>query len=100
MTYHRLISAAQTSSIPQFMGYLKRKSAMMITSDMQIKNTSLEAETFGQQGTAFSTVELTTATIQKNIREQKKLRSGDSLSKKYTNSLRVTSSQSACSWNR
>lgn len=80
---HLLLSIPPKYSISNFMGYLKRKSAMMIFERYGILKYKFGNRNFWATGYYVSTVGLNTVTIQKYIREQEKRNQiEDSLSKK------------------
>ena len=69
---HLLLSIPPKYSISQIMGYLKRKSAMMIFESHANLKYKFKNRHFWAEGYYVSTVVLNTATIQKYIREQEK----------------------------
>ena len=80
---HLLLSILLKICISSFMGYLKRKSAMMIFERHANLKYKFGNRNFWATGYYVSTVGLNTATIQKYIREQDKQdQIEDSLSKK------------------
>lgn len=69
---HLLVEIPPKLSVSEFMGYLKGKSAMMIFNQHANLKYKFGNRHFGATGYYVSTVGLSTATIQKYIREQEK----------------------------
>lgn len=69
---HLLLSIPPKYSVPQIMGYLKGKSAMMIFERHSNLKYKFGNRHFWAEGYYVSTVGLNTATIQKYIRKQEK----------------------------